>query len=84
MEAWKRNRNMSTTQSDDLAGFHAFFLAVIRFAVEKYGGTMRTDLISGETRLHIPNWAEEACFEDLGQLVGPGKPLSGYLPFLDV
>jgi hypothetical protein len=84
MDIHQKNRNVSKTQNDDLARFHAFFLAVIRFAVEKYGGTIRTDLISGETRLHIPNWAEEACFEDLGQLVGPGKPLNGYLPFLDV
>jgi hypothetical protein len=70
------------TLADDLMGFHALFLAVIRFAVGKYGGTVFTDLSSGVTQLHIPDWAQETCLEDLGKLVGPGKPLNAYWAFL--
>lgn len=82
MTKCERACNTPETFINDLIGFHAFFLAVIRFAVEKYGGTMCTDLSSGATRVHIPDWAEEICLHDLGQLVGPGRPLNAYLPFL--
>jgi len=81
MAKYERTWNTPETLTNDLIGLHAFFLAVVRFAVGKYGGTIRTDLRSGVTQLHIPDWAEEVCFQDLGQLVGPGKPLNAYLAF---
>lgn len=49
-------------------------MALVRFAVEKYGGTMETDTATGVTLLDIPDWAEEACLRELGQLVGPSGP----------
>ncbi len=70
------------TLTSDLALFHALFLSVVRFAVEKYGGSVETDPITGTTYVDIPLWAEEVCLEELGELVGPGKPLNAYLPFL--
>jgi hypothetical protein len=69
--------------TSDLVNFHALFLAVIRFAVEKYGGTITTDQATGITHLDIPDWAEEICFRELRELVGPGKPLNGYLALLN-
>jgi hypothetical protein len=68
--------------TSDLTGFYALFRSVIRFAVGKYGGTMTTDPATGTTYVDIPIWAENACLEELAQLVGPGKPLHSFLPFL--
>jgi hypothetical protein len=68
--------------NSDLTGFYALFRSVIRFAVGKYGGTMATDRTTGTTYIDIPIWAEDACFEELAQLVGPGRPLNSFLPFL--
>ncbi|MBW2108058.1 MAG: hypothetical protein JRI36_05250 [Deltaproteobacteria bacterium] len=66
----------------DLVCFQALVLSIVRFAVEKYGGTMATDTDTGMTRLDIPDWAEEPCLRELGQLVGPGTPLNRYLTLL--
>jgi hypothetical protein len=82
MARYETTSNSSAILTNDLIGFHALFLAVIRFAVEKYGGTLRTDSANGVTQLDIPNWAEDVCFHELGELVGPGKPLNGFLAFL--
>ena len=68
--------------TSDLTAFYALFRSVIRFAVGKYGGTMATDPATGTTYIDIPIWAEDACFEELAQLVGPGRPLNSFLPFL--
>jgi hypothetical protein len=68
--------------TNDLLSFHALFMAIIRFAVEKYGGNLRKDPATGTTYVDIPDWAEDACLQELGALVGPGSPLNGYLSFL--
>jgi hypothetical protein len=68
--------------TSDLTGFYALFRSVVRFAVGKYGGIMATDPATGTTYVDIPIWAEDACFQELAQLVGPGKPLHSFLPFL--
>ncbi len=68
--------------TNDLLSFHALFMAIVRFAVEKYGGRVRKDPSSGTTYVDIPDWAEDACLQELGNLVGPGSPLNGYLSFL--
>jgi hypothetical protein len=82
MAKYKSTWDSPKILTSDLVSFHALFLAVIRFAVEKHGGTIKTDPATGVTRLDIPDWAEDVCFQELGDLVGPGKPLNGYLAFL--
>ena len=74
---------MPETLTSDLIGFRALCLAVIRFAVGKYGGAISTDPFTGETRLNIPYWAEDIWFHELRELVGPGKPLNSFLILLD-
>jgi hypothetical protein len=83
MTRYESTWNTPKALTSDLTNFHALFLAIIRFAVEKYGGAMETDLATGTTSIEIPDWAREACFQELGELVGPGKPLNGYLSFLE-
>jgi hypothetical protein len=82
MASYEKPLNMPEMMIGDLVRFQALFLAIIRFAVEKYGGTMQKDPATGETHLDIPDWAEDVCFQELAELVAPGKPLSGCLAFL--
>ncbi len=82
MTRYPRSWNLPEILTSDLIGFYALFRSVVRFAVGKYGGIMATDPATGTTYVDIPIWAEDACFEELAQLVGPGKPLHSFLPFL--
>ena len=74
--------NIPEMMSSDLVRFHALFSTVVRFSVEKYGGTMQKNPATGETQLAVPEWAEDVCLQELGELVAPDKPLSGCLAFL--
>ena len=68
--------------TSDIPVFYALFVSIIRFAVEEHGATMETDPATGSTHIDVPCWAEGACLEELARLVGPGKPLNSFLPFL--
>lgn len=74
--------NTPEMMSSDLVRFYALFSTVVRFSVEKYGGTMQKDPATGETYLAVPKWAEDVCLKELAGLVAPGKPLNGCLAFL--
>ena len=77
-------RHISKISISDAFGYHALFLAVIRFAVEKYGGTMHTDQATGVTRLEVPEWAQHICSQELKALFGSGKSNQGLLLSSDV
>ena len=83
MMRYESTWNTPETLTSDLISFHALFLAVIRFAIGKYGGAMETDPATGVTYIDVPDWSHEACFQELGELMGPGKPLNSYLSFLE-
>ena len=76
--------NATETAEADLAGVYALFLAIVRFAVERYGATLDTDPATGATCVGIPDWAEDVCHQELWDLLGPGKPLTGFLPFIAI
>jgi hypothetical protein len=57
----------------DLTAYCVLFLSFIRFTVEKYEGTMETDPATGTTYIDIPDWAKDACIQELVNLLGPGS-----------
>jgi hypothetical protein len=78
-DAW----NTPEILTSDLPIFYALFLSIVRFATEKYGGTMATDLVTGSTRIHVPHWTAYAYMEEIRELMGPGKALNDLFCLLD-
>jgi hypothetical protein len=84
MTKYTFNLNAPEISKADLTGVYALFLSIVRFAVEKYGATMDTDPETGATYIGIPDWADDVCHQELWELLGPGKPLTGFLPFIAI
>jgi len=77
MTTYKLNWNTPPdTLTSDLTAFCVLFLSFIRFTVEKYGGTMETDPATGTTYVGIPDWAKDACMQELADLAEPGNQLT--------
>ncbi len=70
------------TSNGDLVGFYALFLSIIRFALEKHGGTIQHDPAEGGILIGIPPRTEDECRKELWDLLGPGRPLNSFLMFL--
>lgn len=51
-------------------------VCIIRTVVEKHGGNMESDPITGTFTLSIPECNRAACFNDLEEIIGPGRPLN--------
>ncbi len=83
MTQYESTWNRLEVLTNDLPIFYALFLSIIRFATEKYGGTLETDRITGSAHIHIPHWAAYAYTEELRELMGPGKPLNDFFYLLD-
>ena len=77
MARYEKRAYLREMMISDRIRFNALVTAVIRFEVEKYGGTMHTSPVTGETILTVPIWAEDVCFQELATLVAPGNPFSG-------
>jgi hypothetical protein len=71
MTTYKLTWNTPDTFTTDLTAYCALLRSFIRFTVEEYGGTMETDPVTGTTYIGIPDWAEDACIQELVSLVGP-------------
>ena len=76
--------NAPETLNADLTSFYALTLSILRFAIERYGGTVETDPATGAISIGIPDWSEDECCEELWKLLGPGKPLHGFMHLLCV
>jgi len=53
---------------NEKAGLHVLSLSCIRFIVEKYGGSMKTDADMRIASIKIPKGQTAACFEELKKL----------------
>jgi hypothetical protein len=74
--------HMDTTEMfSERARVHALFTCILRPVVEKHGGTIDIDPATQSPIISIPQRTKCACFEELGQLLAPGTPLNGLLPF---
>ena len=63
------------------ARVHALFTCILRPVVEKHGGRIEIDPATHNPIISIPQRTKVACFEELGELLAPGTPLNGLLPF---
>ena len=64
----------SPSLPDEESKRFALHSSLIRFIVEKHGGTVETHPVSGTLRLRIPNTERDACVKELQQVVGPIQP----------
>lgn len=71
--------NIPGLSTIDKARLHVLFLCLVRFVVEKHGGTMETDPATHNAHVRIPERDRVACFEELGELLGPGSPVNDLL-----
>ena len=71
----------TTEMLSERARVHALFACVLRPVVEKHGGTIEIDPGTHQPIISIPQTTKVACFEELGELLAPGTPLNGLLPF---
>jgi hypothetical protein len=58
---------MSATED---ARLHVLFLCLIRFVVEKHGGTMETDPVTHNASISIPQSKKAVCCQELTELLG--------------
>ena len=63
------------------ARVHALFTCILRPIVQKHGGSIEMDPETQHPIMKIPQRSRVACFEELGELLAPGTPLGGLLPF---
>jgi hypothetical protein len=75
------NTTDTTEMHSERARVHALFTCILRPVVEKHGGTIEIDPATLHPIISIPQTTKVACFEELGQLLAPGTPLNGLLPF---
>jgi len=75
------NTTDTTEMFSERARVHALFTCILRPVVEKYGGTIEIDPATQSPIISIPQRTKVACFEELGELLAPGTPLNGLLPF---
>ncbi len=75
-------RSTDTTEMfSERARVHALFTCILRPIVEKHGGRIQIDPATQSPLISIPQRTKVACFEELGELLAPGTPLNGLLPF---
>lgn len=75
------NTTDTTEMLSERARVHALFTCILRPVVEKHGGTIEIDRATHHPIISIPQTTKTACFEELGELLAPGTPLNGLLPF---
>jgi hypothetical protein len=71
--------NIPGLSTIEKARLHILSLCFIRSVVEKHGGSMETDPATHDAHIKIPKRVRAACFEELGELLGPGTPLHSVL-----
>jgi hypothetical protein len=71
----------TTEVCSERARVHALFTCILRPVVEKHEGTIEIDPSTQNPIISIPQRTKDACFEELGELLAPGTPLNGLLPF---
>jgi hypothetical protein len=72
--------NIPGLSTIERARLHVLSLCFIRFVVEKHGGSMETDQATHDACIKIPQRVRAACFEELGELLGPRTTRHSVLP----
>ena len=72
--------NIAGLSNIEKARLHVLFLCFVRFVVEKHGGTMDTDPETHDASIRIPPRHRDACFKELGKLMGSSSPGNDLLP----
>lgn len=80
---YENQLNMPRLSAIEKARLHVLLLCLVRFVVEKHGGTVETDAGTHDALITIQQKDKADCVEELTRQLGPGTPLHDLLSVPD-